>query len=142
MTLGYAVLRPPTTRRDSVFLAAVSSSEDGECTESTWSLQPRDALLLPTARAAMSLAWAICAGRRAIVVRAISTPQKRAPMKKSDIRKMAASYADDPAALSGDPSAAREAWIDVGGNNAGWKRRGFKPEKATARKGVRKAGAR
>lgn len=59
---------------------------------------------------------------------------------KREIRKAAEKLADQLSYVCGDAVLAREAWIDVGASNAGWKRRG--PAKAKSRKGVRKAGAR
>lgn len=65
-------------------------------------------------------------------------------MGKREIRKMAEEFADRFAAIvagvNGDLDVAREAWIDVGGNNAGWKRRATthaEPAKRTKRPGAR-----
>ena len=58
-------------------------------------------------------------------------------MTKTQIKQRAAALADMLAKESGDPDAAREAWIDVGGNNAGWTRRGAKRAKSGKRVGAR-----
>ena len=127
MILGYALVRAR-----SAFLAMAESDCDGVLT-TTWSHDDRDALLLPTRLGAFSLAWAIGAGPEVEIAAAI----ERQRMGKRQIRELAAKLADQLVHACGDADAAREAWIDVGGNNAGWKRRGAKSKSAKARKGAR-----
>lgn len=56
-------------------------------------------------------------------------------MSKREIRKRLAEMADALARESGDPAAVRDAWIDVGASDAGWRRRGVRAE--TKRPGAR-----
>lgn len=77
------------------------------------------ALLLPSRTAAVMLACAIDAQILTTVA-----AQQETSMSKREIRKRLAEYADELARESGDPAAVRDAWIDVGASDAGWRRRG------------------
>lgn len=120
----------PSVPRATTVLIAAGVNDDGDV-ESTWSHDDEHALLLPSRTAAVMLACAIGAGDAQI----LTTVQERHRMTKTQIKQRAAALADLLAKESGDPDAAREAWIDVGGNNAGWVRRGAK--RATTKKGKR-----
>lgn len=130
--LGYALVA-----NGRALVSAGDGSADG-IPESTWRRDCRGMVVLPSRTAALSLAIAIDAGPD-VEIRPV-VAERRPPMTKREIRKLASSYADDLAAISGDADAAREAWIDVGASNAGWKRRGL--AKARTRKSVRKGGGR
>ena len=80
------------------------------------------ALLLPSRTAAVMLACAIGAGDAQILTTVAAQQETR--MSKREIRKRLAEYADELARESGDPAAVRDAWIDVGASDAGWRRRG------------------
>lgn len=130
--LGYVVARGTLGTSEACVLVGASATDDGDV-ESTWSHADEHALLLPTRTAAVMLACAIGAGDAQI----LTTVTERRPMTKTQIKQRAAALADLLAKESGDPDAAREAWIDVGGNNAGWTRRGAKRTKSGRRVGAR-----
>ena len=130
--LGYVVARGTLGTSEACVLVGASATDDGDV-ESTWSHDDEHALLLPSRTAAVMLACAIGAGDAQI----LTTVQERHRMTKTQIKQRAAALADLLAKESGDPDAAREAWIDVGGNNAGWTRRGAKRAPKGKRVGAR-----
>lgn len=119
--LGYVVARgvlgTPSAR------VLVGADETDGVIGSTWSHDDEHALLLPSRTAAVMLACAIGAGDAQILTTVAAQQETR--MSKREIRKRLAEYADELARESGDPAAVRDAWIDVGASDAGWRRRGI-----------------